>query len=121
GKLADLRPLQLVDLAADPGERPADQREHLGELGRAVPGGEPGEAGTGQAELGPEPGPYRQAAPAVVDQAARPAAKLADQPAGRALRQPVQMAPDLIGPGRGLPAEGHRAARLAVGAPGHDR
>src|SRR5499427_1745875 len=42
---------------------------------------------------------------------------LAGQPTGSTLSQPVQVAPDLVGPGRGLPAEGHRAAGLAVGAP----
>ena len=73
------------------------------------------------AEFGAVPGPNLQAEVAVVDQAAGATAKLADQPARGAVRQPVQVAPDLIGPGRGLPAEGHRAAGLAVGAPGHDR
>ena len=40
---------------------------------------------------------------------------------GRALAQPVEVAAQLVGPGRGLEAEGDRGAGLAVGAPDHDR
>ena len=119
GQLADLRPLQLVHLAADPRQGAGDQREELGEFRAAVAGREPGDAGIGQPELGAEPSPDGQTLVSVEHQAARAAAELPDQPPGSALPQPVQVAADLVGPGGGLPAEGDRTARLAVRAARH--
>ena len=49
------------------------------------------------------------------------AAELADQPPGPALAQPVEVAADLVGPGRDLEAERDRRARLTVGPPDHHR
>src|SRR6185437_16649332 len=87
-QLADLRSLELVHLAADPGQGAADQREELGELRAAVARRQPRDARVGQAERGSEAGPDSEPLVAVEHQAADAAAELPDQPARRALAQP---------------------------------
>ena len=64
----------------------------------------------------------RTASPAgpMPGQRADPAAELADQPARRALAQPVEVPADLVGPAGRLPAERDRRAGLPVGPSGED-
>ena len=59
-QLADLRPLQLVDLVADPGQGAADHRQQCAELRDPIPRGEPRDARVGQSQLGTELGAQLQ-------------------------------------------------------------
>src|SRR5690606_29293259 len=117
-QLADLGPLQFVDLVADPRQRAGDHGEQGAELGDPVAGAQPGDDGVGQPEVGGEPGADGEPAVAVRDQGADAAAELGDEPARGAFAEPVEVPPDLVRPGRRLPAEGGGRTGLAVGPAG---
>ena len=117
-QLADLRSLQLVDLAADAGKGSRDHCQHATHLRDAIARRQPGDARVAQAQLGAETTANRQPGRALARQRAHPATQLPDQPARRALAEPVQVPAHLVGPAGRLPAERHRRTRLPVGAPG---